>query len=169
MAQRRRCGATVRLIGLVAYVGSALRNACFANAQAIARQAKAKGEPRYGVAHGWLILPYPRLTAVLQHAWNIDLETGRHFDVTELAEGENAGGEYLEDIALRLTRDAASGSVPVAVGRSFLYRDHKFYNATDVLTGPSSGSDGVEPWTDFSTDAILRQDPTLSGQDDPDR
>ena len=80
----------------------------------------------------------------------MDVATGLHFDLTRLAQGTNAGMEYIEDRELRIVVNAAHELAPVFVGRSFIFVDDRFF-ATD-RTGQI---DRTRPWLDFSTVAII--------------
>ena len=155
--RRRERGASVRFLRQVDYVGSAPRNTCFANALKVCNDSIGPDGPRYTVSLGWIVLRYSDETAVLQHAWNIDVTTGRHFDVTELADGNNSGAQYVEDPELRIALNATFELTPVFVGRSFLFRDNNFYEIAS-----NQGSGATRPfeelaWTDFSTPALLRR------------
>jgi hypothetical protein len=155
--RRRDCGALVRFVRQVDYVGSAPPGNCFTNAHKVRRDGLGPEGPRFSVAHGWLILRYPGQTAVLQHAWNVDIATGRHFDITALAEGGNSDAQYVEDVELRIALNATLELVPVFAGRSFIFRDDVFYEVTvDPLRGRAEPPLET-PWTDFSTAALLRR------------
>jgi len=157
LGQRRSSGAPVRFLRHVDYVGNRPRNQCFANALQVCDDVVAPQGPTIALVHGWLLLRAPRQTAVIQHAWNVAVATGRHFDVTELAEGGNSGAQYVEDLALRMALNGTFELTPVLAGRSFLYRDDTFY---EVAANSVPGADAVvdeRPWTDFSTAALLRR------------
>ena len=155
--QRRNRGASVRFVRSVEYVGRSPRNACFANALKVFEDGLAPDGPRFSVAHGWLIIRYPHQTAVLQHAWNIEVATGRQFDVTELAEGTNLGAQYVEDVELRIALNATCEVFPLLVGRSFLFRDDKFYLVIPRFGPETAMSFDEILWTDFSTSGLLRR------------